>query len=109
GRIVVHLSGVLFQRASVDALAESSAAPLDDWLYELRWQPAPGLVPPTVTDLPAQSPLSLDNIRRTVEERLPPLAVEHALARHRKLIDELERLSIGYVSRAFEQLAISFE
>jgi acyl transferase domain-containing protein/NADPH:quinone reductase-like Zn-dependent oxidoreductase/NADP-dependent 3-hydroxy acid dehydrogenase YdfG len=96
GLIIATAERVLVKRALREALLGRAGAPLEDWLYEIDWQPCPRrswhpaaeyLTPPS-------------SIARGIERRLHELESEFHLDVYKKLSPALDRLSSAYVRRA---------
>ena len=100
GQAVAELEGLRFRRADRAALLGTVGGDVGDWLYAVEWraQPHPR-GRPHMDYLPSAS---------VIAERVAPHAdewlAEPGLGVHDEVVNELERLSIRFVLRAFDDL-----
>lgn len=96
GSVVAELRGLRLRRISPDALGRSSGDHLDDWLYELVWQPA-------------AEALNLAAIAEQSTLRFATLSREEKLAAHNELLAEIDGLATAYIRQALDKLGWRME
>ncbi len=109
GQTVAEVIGLHLKHAEREALrrtmsAQVRQAPYEDWLYEIAWQPKPLGIEALAPTAPGPD---TQTIVERMRDRLPALSADRAILAHDGLIQELERLSVAYITNAFEQLGWS--
>lgn len=107
GRVVAEIGNMLFRRAGREVLERALEPKFTDALYDVKWveKPLAASAAPTAANAPA---VALPDLRAAVDRAFPALAGQHGLESHRQLVHTLERVSLGYVTRAFGQLGYEF-
>ena len=96
GELVAEARGLRFQQVERAALRTALSTSLDDWLYEVDWEPVPrfgeaGSALPTPADL-------ADALAQDIEDALPRLAF------YPDLLPDLESISAGFALAAFAKM-----
>ncbi|MCG3153918.1 MAG: hypothetical protein DKINENOH_00508 [bacterium] len=106
GGIFGRLSGLQFKRARPENMLRSQLRHLNDWLYEVQWQPQPatGVEQPQ----PADFIPGLAEIARAVQPHLGRIYRENELAVYDELLPRLDAVCGAYVSTALQQLGFEF-
>lgn len=106
GQLVAEISGLRLKRASQEALLHLAQPNLDDWLYQVEWQPKPLALTPTaeapaltVGFLPA-----LDELVKQVQPSLSSMNQQYGLEEYHSLAPQIDALSVAYIIHAWQQL-----
>ncbi len=110
GRLVAEVTGLLFRRAGRDVLERALEPKFAEWLYDVRWDEQALAQEALAADVVAEAAatVTLPEMKAVVNDAFPALAAGNGLQQHRDLVVALERLSLGYVTRAFSQLGYEF-
>ncbi len=100
GQVVATGQGVLVKRALKHALLGRAKPRMEDWLYEIEWQPSARRTWRPVSEYVTSPSL----IARGLERRLIDVGSEFNLDVYVKLSPELDALSSAYARQAFEKL-----
>nr|UYH37510.1 polyketide synthase dehydratase domain-containing protein [Myxococcaceae bacterium MCy9487] len=103
GRPLARVEGMLFKRASQEALQGSTARPWQGWLYTSEWRDQGPLRQPTQEGGPFP-----EESGAPLRAELERLLVAQDLTAQDELLTRLEALSATYVVRAFQQLGWTF-
>ena len=107
GQIVATLAGLLVKRARRDALVRTPKGSLDDWLYEVQWQPkAPAKL--AARGLPPDYKPTPHQIAADIRPKLAQLHVENGLEAYEALLPQLDALCTQYILAALRQLGWVF-
>ncbi|MDZ7275824.1 MAG: type I polyketide synthase [candidate division KSB1 bacterium] len=106
GGICARFSGLQFKRALPLAVLRSQLRQLNNWLYEVQWQPRPAdaaAPPPPVAFLPG-----LAEIAGIVQPHIDRIYRENNLAVYDELLPRLDAVCGAYVCTALQQLGFGF-
>lgn len=101
GQLVAEASGLYLKLASRDSLLRATRQYLNDWLYEVRWQPKPA-----TGDAPREL-ASSQAVAAAITPLYASLTEQNQLAAALDFIPEIEALSTSYVVRALRRLGWS--
>jgi acyl transferase domain-containing protein/NADPH:quinone reductase-like Zn-dependent oxidoreductase/SAM-dependent methyltransferase/NADP-dependent 3-hydroxy acid dehydrogenase YdfG len=98
GVLRAALRGLCLRKADRSAIA-TQAESSDDWLYETEWRPA--ALPEGASALPVAADLA-----RLVDAKLEAVTAEPSVAAFDRVLQELDRLAVGYIAAAFQALGL---
>ncbi len=99
GAVVLEVVGLRFARVAAGTLGRDDAGPVDSWLYEVEWRPAPLAVPGEA------GPLGLGS--KSIAETLEGVGAGLAAAEpchYGEMLDEIDRLAVDYIVAAVRRL-----
>jgi acyl transferase domain-containing protein/acyl-CoA synthetase (AMP-forming)/AMP-acid ligase II/acyl carrier protein/SAM-dependent methyltransferase len=103
GQLVMVVEGLKAQRTSREALLGPALASIQNWLYQVEWQPLrrQGQHPPETLPTPVQ-------IRDRLSSQVANLVSQPGVEAYVKDLAQLESLSVGYIWRAFQQMGWAY-
>ncbi len=107
GQVLAVIEGLSLKRASREALLRAAPERVNDWLYQVEWQPKASPVVQRPSTPPDYMP-GARQIAARVEPQVLRLSAQYGLERQEELMAELESLSVAYVLRAFKELGWEF-
>jgi SAM-dependent methyltransferase/acyl carrier protein/NADP-dependent 3-hydroxy acid dehydrogenase YdfG len=107
GQVLAVIEGLSLKRASREALLRATQERVNDWLYQVEWQPKARPVAQRLST-PADYMPGARQIAARVEPQVLGLSAQYGLERQEELMAELEELSVAYVLRAFKELGWEF-
>ncbi len=106
GGVFGRLTGLQFKRARPENMLRSQLRHLNDWLYEVQWQPQPAAG--AEQRPPADFIPGLAEIARAVQPNISRIYRENELAVYDELLPRLDAVCGAYVSTALQQLGFEF-
>ena len=108
GQVVAVIEGLSLKRASREALLRATQERVNDWLYQVEWQPKARPVPKGLPTPPDYMPTA-QQIAARVQPQVLPLRAQYGLELQEEIMVQLESLSLAYVLRAFQELGWEFK
>ena len=107
GHVLAVIEGLSLKRASREALLRATQERVNDWLYQVEWQPKARRAPKGLPT-PPDYMLPPRQIAARVEPQVLRLSAQYGLGRQEELMAQLESLSVAYVLHAFQELGGEF-
>jgi acyl transferase domain-containing protein len=112
GHAVAAITRLIFRRATPATLQAAVPARIQDWLYQLHWEPRPSPRTPASAPPPegqgATFAPQIDRIGMHVDQAMPTLAEKHGLKSHQRFVRSVEALSAVYIREALADLGVAF-
>jgi hypothetical protein len=107
GQALAIVEGLSLKRANREALRRATQERVNEWLYQVQWQPK---VHPVSAPLPTPSDYmpSPRQIAARVQPQVLQLSTQYGLDLQEELMSQLESLSVAYVLHAFRELGWEF-
>ncbi|MBZ0275400.1 MAG: polyketide synthase dehydratase domain-containing protein, partial [Anaerolineae bacterium] len=96
GHILAEIQGIRLKRASESLLGRLGQAGINDWLYQVAWQPAPLAEPVRLA--------SPETIHAHVAPLVDQLKAQYGQDHYARLSPQIDALCADYVLHAFNQL-----
>jgi acyl transferase domain-containing protein/NADPH:quinone reductase-like Zn-dependent oxidoreductase/SAM-dependent methyltransferase len=103
GAAVAEIQGLQVKRVAPEILRAAARTRLQEWLYEVAWEPKP-LEHKTTEDIAAAHFTATARIAEDLEQGLRRLSVEHNLAIYNELLPELDSLSLAFVLQGLQEM-----
>lgn len=105
GQLIAMVKGLQVKRTNSAAMGITTQKSINDWLYEVKWRSQARFS----NQLPANYLLTSAEIDLKLCSQVAELLTQTDLEIYKKVLVQLEALSIEYVLRAFEELGWKFE